>query len=220
MASVWRVVLIDRMHLQICDGEGIQQARLGTELCAYTGSSFLRAHCRFLAAVQMLAGGLQVLMKCTMQLPVGADRFGYGMSTKDGRIVHEREPKSYASSCGEKGTVLGFYIYLPSRDLSEVDSAETADEKRDQFWWKNSGKEYYLVSNPPFCSVRSEKLGHFLSKHGTPVTRSLVVPLHGGAISQTSRGRCGPSAAAERLTSGVMLLHSTGRGQGHWCRHS
>ena len=47
---------------------------------------------------------------------------------------------------------MGFYIYLPTRDLCGVAVSETVeastDEKRDQFWWKNSGKEYYLVKLP------------------------------------------------------------------------
>ena len=74
------------------------------------------------------------------------------MNTKDGKVVHERKPRSYASSCGERGTIVGFYIYLPTRDLCGVAVSETVeastDEKRDQFWWKNSGKEYYLVKLP------------------------------------------------------------------------
>ena len=79
------------------------------------------------------------------QLPVGADRFGYCMCLKDGQAVHERKPKKYTTPCGETGTVIGMYIYLPERDvLAEA----LPTEPRDKFWWKNSGKEYYLVPCP------------------------------------------------------------------------
>lgn len=86
-----------------------------------------------------------VLTKPCLQLPVGADRFGYCMTTKEGNMVHERRPKDYTSPCGEAGTVIGFYIYLPMKDHGEVDRPT---EDRDKFWWKNSGKEYYLVKYP------------------------------------------------------------------------
>lgn len=76
-----------------------------------------------------------------IQLPVGADRFGYCLCLKDGHVVHERKPKKYASACAETGTVIGIYIYLPERD---VPAEALPTEPRDKFWWKNSGKEYYL----------------------------------------------------------------------------
>jgi len=59
--------------------------------------------------------------------------------------VHERKPKKYASACAETGTVIGIYIYLPERD---VPAEALPTEPRDKFWWKNSGKEYYLVPLP------------------------------------------------------------------------
>jgi len=76
---------------------------------------------------------------------VGADRFGYCLCLKDGQVVHERKPKKYASACAETGTVIGIYIYLPERD---VPAEALPTEPRDKFWWKNSGKEYYLVPLP------------------------------------------------------------------------
>ena len=67
------------------------------------------------------------------------------MCLKDGQVVHERKPKKYASACAETGTVIGIYIYLPER---EMPAEELPTEPRDKFWWKNSGKEYYLVDSP------------------------------------------------------------------------
>jgi len=66
------------------------------------------------------------------------------MCLNSGNVVHERRPKAYASPCEDTGTVIGFYIYLPERASAEA--VEIPQENRDQFWWKNSGKEYYLVS--------------------------------------------------------------------------
>lgn len=74
-----------------------------------------------------------------IQMPVGSDRFGYSMCLCTGHIVHERRPREYSSPSEDAGTVIGFYIYLPERNHPEP--APVAQEKRDQFWWKNSGKE-------------------------------------------------------------------------------
>jgi len=96
---------------------------------------------------------LRMLTTCCAQLPVGADRFGYCLCLKDGQVVHERKPKKYASACAETGTVIGIYIYLPERD---VPAEALPTEPRDKFWWKNSGKEYYLVHSPaPPCALCS-----------------------------------------------------------------
>ncbi|KAJ1649145.1 transcription factor, contains a PHD finger motif [Dispira simplex] len=149
------------------------------------------------------------LAHATLDAPVGADKYGYGLRDETGEAVHDGKRQAFGESF-RTGDVIGFYISIPKiPEYEEMEYSSYTQALKDHLKSTSSTPQVVTVAHQPY--LRRSELS---APNGSPVLEGAWLARH---LPMKSSGPCCSFGEISKRTGGTRGRHSTrgGNVNGH-----